>query len=561
MPSELQLTPGDLFKLINSAVEHDNQEIAKKALEQFDKFDDENKKIFLDPTIEFIIAELEDENLTENKKAAEDKDELIGWHVNILYMIGGEKSFQSLLKILNITSRSADEKEKYRYTRFRSLRALQILAISKKQTDLKVPKELLNGIAYGDDEDLLVSAEALAILATEGDKKAKSEIKKWLDPQEFLKTLRMLRALREFPLPDFADEIIAVQGTSDYSDHKYEATLVLGRIPDNLKVVRTLGEIARTDPRSNIRLQAFKSLKNLRNRESISDLLHGLTDSNAENRLQACQGLELILEKKEEVVSLIINEALKETTDKAALVQFVEALRQIDKEKAISANILSRELNNEDQKRAQNAEKMLIELGGWAAVQRLNQRRVTLDALDKLLKDSEIVVRNTFEGTIIQAKRNFYFALGVNILVVITGIVLIGIAIKFVLQNPNSFAEWIIPGAAGVFGIILNMYFNDPRKNAREDLATLMNVNVIFLGYLRQLNEIDATFKHAYLERQDFGTDQMNETVTQICKTINQTLVFASNYLTISGNSNKIENNSKSINQGSQSQIADEEAS
>ena len=55
-------------------------------------------------------------------------------------------------------------------------------------------------------------------------------------------------------------------------------------------------------------------------------------------------------------------------------------------------------------------------------------------------------------------------------------------------------------------GILITMFFNNPRRNAREDLTTLMNVNVIFLGFLRRLNQIDATFKYAYIESRSFGT-------------------------------------------------------
>ena len=75
------------------------------------------------------------------------------------------------------------------------------------------------------------------------------------------------------------------------------------------------------------------------------------------------------------------------------------------------------------------------------------------------------------------------------------------------------------------------MYFNDPRKNAREDLTALMNVNVIFLGFLRQLNEIDATFKHAYLEKQNFGKDELLLAVDQIKLAIGQTLNMTARHL------------------------------
>ena len=58
-----------------------------------------------------------------------------------------------------------------------------------------------------------------------------------------------------------------------------------------------------------------------------------------------------------------------------------------------------------------------------------------------------------------------------------------------------------------------------------------MNINVIFLGFLRRLNQIDATFKHAYIESRDFGTTQMHETVQEIEEAVTQALNMARSYL------------------------------
>jgi hypothetical protein len=94
-------------------------------------------------------------------------------------------------------------------------------------------------------------------------------------------------------------------------------------------------------------------------------------------------------------------------------------------------------------------------IGGWAAVQRLSQRKSTIEALDKVLNESETVVRKIFEATILQARRNFYFAMGVNITIVIIGLVLVALAIMQLIKYPGKIETWILPGAGGLFGIIL----------------------------------------------------------------------------------------------------------
>lgn len=167
-------------------------------------------------------------------------------------------------------------------------------------------------------------------------------------------------------------------------------------------------------------------------------------------------------------------------------------------------------------------------------VRRLGQLQSTLKSLDNLLAESEKAVRSTFNATILQARRNFYFAMGVNVLVVLVGLVLIILAITQLINDPDKLQSWIVPGGAGVLGILINMGFNNPRRNAREDLATLMNVNIIFLGFLRQLNEIDATFKYAYIQSDKFGTDHMRQTVDRIEKTMARTLNMAARHLNVS---------------------------
>jgi hypothetical protein len=82
--------------------------------------------------------------------------------------------------------------------------------------------------------------------------------------------------------------------------------------------------------------------------------------------------------------------------------------------------------------------------------------------------------------------------------------------------------------------VILYDWLNGPRRNARRDLAALMNVKVIFLGFLRQLNQIDATFKHAYLEDEGFSVDQMAATVSRLRECVDSTLEAMARHLEIS---------------------------
>jgi hypothetical protein len=148
--------------------------------------------------------------------------------------------------------------------------------------------------------------------------------------------------------------------------------------------------------------------------------------------------------------------------------------------------------------------------------------------LDQLLSDSEKVAHDMFQSTIQQARFNFYFAMAVNMIIVLTGIILVGLAIRQLFVDPENLASWILPGATGVFGVLINLVFNNPRRNARDDLNTLMDVTVNFFGFLRKLNEIDATFKYLYLEDTDFNTEGMRETLQEIQRAVSESMQFAS---------------------------------
>jgi len=389
-------------------------------------------------------------------------------------------------------------------------------------------------------EDYLIQAESMVILAIQGEKKQEENVKNWLNERvDFWKPLRALRALNEFHLPQVRDDIlnILVSKYTDhimsnkYLDHKYWAIVVLGNYSDDLKVVRELGSISVNEPNPYLRLAAVKSLARLKNKNALMDLLYSLRDKDAEIRVQASCAIKKIL-LKDEAVFCIVEESFKKETTEESRTFLIEALRRIDDPgRKVSTELLSKSLSGEDRERAKIARDMLANLGGWAAIQRVTQRRITLTDLDRLLTESEKIVKDTFEDTIRQARRNFYFAMVVNIIIVIIGIALILIAIRQLIRDPDTLYAWVIPGASGFFGVLIAMNFNNPRKNAREDLTTLMNVNVIFLGFLRQMNEIDATFKHAYLENPEFGGQEMEVAIKQIKLTMEQTLSMASRHL------------------------------
>lgn len=515
MDSGLKLTPGIIFTELDKS-KHD-VDVGLQVVANFDKLP--NKADFLDPTIKFLNEETD--------------DKVRSWGMDLLEKIGGERAFETAIGILEKKEKK-EIKRHFAYSRFFALRA--ILRMSGVDEDKKKRvTDLLSTIWQDEDEGYLIRSAAAINLAMQRQKEPKT----WLldvlgkEYREYWPVFTTLRSLEEYPLDEISDEVIKVMVNTPFQDHKFMAIKALGKFKNNIKVLRALGNVVATERNEYLRLNAIKSLDILQDPRAKEDLLQALEESNAEVRLRASIALSHIL-TPQATVAEIVNSALRPEIATENLDYLIDSLRQVDPDRAISAEILSNEMENPDQERAKRAEKILIELGGWAAVTRLSQRRRNLEKLDEFLKQSEQTVTKNYQETMIQARFGFYFAMAINVLIVVIGLILIIIALQHLIQNPEVLEAWILPGATGVLGIMLNLFFNNPRNNAREDMATLLNVSVIFQGYLQELHHIDATFKHMYIENRDFGIDEMLKTVGEIKTASEKTLELVKNNLNTS---------------------------
>ena len=484
-----------------------------------------DKRRFLDPAIAFLAEERDDP-----KRA---------WATSVLGEVGGARAFDTLTTLLE-TDQDPTQRRRFRYTRLFALRAIQHSAATPAQRERVEKLVAALWVPNWRDavEDFLLHAEATVLLALSGSEEAHVQLEEMLDAaggtsrQDFFGAWATLRALREFSVPDVTPQVVALARKTRHLDHQWYAVRALGSFRNDPNVVQELATISRSSNDSYIRLAAVMALTELNRPDAAAALIDALADDNAEVRYQAADGVRRVM-KVEDAVRAIVPRALVAELPHESLGHLTDALRMIEPERTLCSELLNRELSNEDRDRAELAERILLELGGWAALHRLSQRRSTLESLDKIVRESEKIVNRTFDDMIGHARINFRFAMTVNVAIVAIGLVLIGIAVHQVLQTPDKLAQWLVPGGAGVFAILLNLFFNNPRKNAREDLGALVDVVAIFLGFTRQLNEIDATFKYAYIENPKFGLEEMRGTVQEIDAAVERTIALAARRLGI----------------------------
>jgi type IV secretory pathway TrbD component len=174
------------------------------------------------------------------------------------------------------------------------------------------------------------------------------------------------------------------------------------------------------------------------------------------------------------------------------------------------------------------------QLGGEDAVRLLQrQREEALKVYSDMLRSADDQIMAQFEGLVKQARAAFSMTMWMHATIFGLGIVVLCISLYVAMaQGFQSFERFVGIGAAtGSLTMLLTLFHRDPLKNIRESVSNLLKVNVVFIGYMRQINQIDASFKQLFLSAGGFGTAEMKQTVEQIQDAVRDTMEGVRAYL------------------------------
>jgi hypothetical protein len=379
------------------------------------------------------------------------------------------------------------------------------------------------------DTDVLPRATALRLLLANGQDKYAEDLLNMLWDQTVpdgiwaaARALRNRSDMKMKPLRNhiegqFIDPLIKIASdTYIYLDTRWEAVQALASFNHHKgEVASLLGDLLIKDKDATNRRFYLEALLKLNQpNESQAALIKAVEDSDAQIRLDAANALKTML-GAEKSIQLLLPTALEREKNTALL---VDALRDIDSD--LAATAMRDALSNPDSKVSTRANQLLTQLGGQAAAQILmSERAKALKNYTDILNDADKDVREHFKELMSQAKFAFWLSLGMHIIVFIIGVWVLIASLSLALKGGSSaLATWIGVGGAGASAlvILLSAFYRSPLRNVRDSLNALMQVDVVFLGYVRQINQIDATFKHMFLDARDFGTQQMKATVAEI---------------------------------------------
>lgn len=312
-------------------------------------------------------------------------------------------------------------------------------------------------------------------------------------------------------------------------DVKFQAVLALGDFQQQSSAaVEAIEDLLSSRPQDWLRRGAVDALVVLSGPETRDPLLNALRDPDAEIRVRAAAGLKKAL-GAQQAVDFIIEHLMR---DESPSPEYIDALRLIDNKAA--ADGLSNRLLNPDIAVSNKAQSLLTQLGGEGALRSLiAQRNKAVDAYAAILSDTDKRIMEQFNVLMSDARVAFKTNLWMHRIVFGIGAALLIASLIVALANGlDTLQGWIgVGGSAGSLATLLLLFYRNPTRNIDQSVAQLVKVDVIFLGYIRQINQIDATFKQLFLATMSFGADQMERTVTEIRESVDQTMQAIRNNL------------------------------
>jgi HEAT repeat protein len=390
-------------------------------------------------------------------------------------------------------------------------------------------------LTAADHPEPLVSMAATAILAQPVDGSGaagRAEAEKWrqkillgLESDDEKELWAALRALRLVHLQNTSAKIrqqvcaIVEKGLVQFTT--YDAIVALSYVKPNSaasidpaeeaaeSLVRFIERNRRNPLQDGTRVKALRVLGELKVEKSEHTLLEELIDENPAVARAAAGALENILGARRAVGKVLEDAVEHGSASPNTLRAYANALRwmqsQTDIAEELEAQMGSSVLANQE-----TARQLLAEIGGPFAFQKLAAMKRSIEQFTAMLSRTEESVRKTFEDSIEKAKLGFRYATIMDWSVFIVGLALLGVSGALVLRSEGDLTNWVAPLATGGLGVMGILYTNlvlQPRRQIRDAVQELMRLQVLYMGYVRQLTEIDQAYTRMLLEDEKIDPD------------------------------------------------------
>ncbi|RKG58090.1 HEAT repeat domain-containing protein [Corallococcus sp. AB011P] len=339
----------------------------------------------------------------------------------------------------------------------------------------------------------------------------------------------MVGALRVIPVNE--DVVIKKLCHLVRNDNKapaatYDAICALGQVnPEGFCAKEAIGTLqdaveryrpwAKLDAR---RREAIHSLGKLGALSAVETLLPDLTDKDPAIVQEAAVALRNIL-GVQTTVSRILEEMLKAKARNALLEplahQYANALRAMgEPEENIEQQVVQRleSAMAADVETQEVSRLLLMELGGSEAYQTLRALVGAMQDYQNVLSKSEQAVSAQFEKSLKEARIGFWATLGMDLIVFLFGVVLLGgTALLAMLGGLDKVGAWagVASGGVGLLGILYGLFVTKPRELVNQSVDHMLRLKLIFLGYMHQLSQIVQLFTRRVLQDETMSSQDL----------------------------------------------------
>jgi HEAT repeat protein len=369
--------------------------------------------------------------------------------------------------------------------------------------------------------DPLVRMVAVAFLASRGDDDSRREIKSGLKARDLKLRWATLWALGSVPIEETVADLCEIVRNADKDSSRhltvYRAIRALGSLPDTLRPQRKKAAAAaladfvskrRVWPAwDEARARALTALGSIGDESIASTLTEELSDHNPAIAREAALALERVLGAKA-ATARVVEAAYKHvqslgvvlTGRSSYLVALANALRWMNYASVVEE--LEAIMVSGFPGQQEIARVLLSELGGAAALQKLQARRLAVKDYTLAMEKAEDKIRDLFDATMKEARLGFGVAVCMDVVVFAVGVTLLTVSAWLALRNDGNLDTWVAAatGGTGVLGMLYGTLIANPRQKVQEVADHLMYLKVVFAAYLRQLHQVDQAYTRHLIE-------------------------------------------------------------
>ncbi|MBU7048149.1 MAG: hypothetical protein HXS54_17070 [Theionarchaea archaeon] len=392
------------------------------------------------------------------------------------------------------------------------------VAILAWKGEEKLPQGIAEEVKREKGEWSYVQQLAVAILAWKKDKELSERIKCELENQDLEQaTLRALRFLYIPGTVEYLKKIVddfrplkELESSEKPSSlvYVYEAITALSQVPKDsmyaadvkqvlMKFITKHRQYGRCD---GMRIKCFDILGNLEAHCAAPILIKELEDGNPAIIEKAAIALKKILGNRT-ATNRVVEAASKGQyslsieEEQYHFERYATALRCMDQSPVLEELEAIMVAGPTDQREV--ARRLLSEIGGLEAFQKLQARTKSISEHLKILKEAEKQVRDQFDESIKEARSGFELQKRMNTTVFSLGVFLVAVSALILLLKGDSLEKWVGAGATGMsgaFGILYETLIAKPEEKVNNNVDHMLKLKIIFLAYLRQLHQLDQSY-------------------------------------------------------------------